>query len=435
MLSPYYGEYLISPVPLELSLNYCSHACPYCFANLVARKRTTDMPQLQRLLQDYPNRKTLTAVLMQQGYPVCFSNHVDPFATSNARQSLPLIETFVGLGIPLQFQSRGGAMSDLTVVRQALDLLPNPTVWYVTIEMWDDARRKQLSPAAPSIPHRLELIELLRERGHHVVLGFNPAVPEWITRSEADLLLEAVAERGVSGVWTERLHFSYPQRDAMTPRERTAIGEPLIKRAMQRRTGAQDADLLCHVRESAAALGLAVYSIGQPDRSDFFAPYHAAYEHTFPVMQDFINACYDSGVAGQLLPFSTFADFFTGSVPTGTLPIDAYLGAVARNLWHTHKVPAQMTYRQLLAIIYKDMRVKSCPARLPAFAFAAVWDANAPEGWVQLIDAQGMPFLVFDPVGHKDFYCAVDVPLSDLGPLIKNETATNSITRARAISV
>lgn len=34
MLDVYYGEFLINPIPLELSLNYCSHKCAYCFANV-----------------------------------------------------------------------------------------------------------------------------------------------------------------------------------------------------------------------------------------------------------------------------------------------------------------------------------------------------------------------------------------------------------------
>jgi DNA repair photolyase len=58
LIEPYWGEFLISPIPLELSLNYCSHKCAYCFANLNDPKRTSDVKAIMRFLSDYLERET-----------------------------------------------------------------------------------------------------------------------------------------------------------------------------------------------------------------------------------------------------------------------------------------------------------------------------------------------------------------------------------------
>jgi len=38
----YTGELLKSPVPLHLDMNWCSHGCFYCFANLNRPNRRLD---------------------------------------------------------------------------------------------------------------------------------------------------------------------------------------------------------------------------------------------------------------------------------------------------------------------------------------------------------------------------------------------------------
>lgn len=60
-ISPYYGEFMVSPCPLELSFNYCSHGCVFCFANLNKPLRNFDAKAPARLIADYMNRSTLEA--------------------------------------------------------------------------------------------------------------------------------------------------------------------------------------------------------------------------------------------------------------------------------------------------------------------------------------------------------------------------------------
>lgn len=404
-LDSYMGEFLISPIPLEMSLHYCSYSCPFCFANLNLRTRRADVEALLRLLDDFERRETLVAHWLQGSYPICFSNRVDPFATSNIRDSLRLIEKLTERGIPLQFQTRGPHPRHAGAFASAFRMLPGPCVWYVTIEMWDEALRQQVEPGAPSIPARLELIEFLVGEGHPVVVGINPVVPEWLPEGDMARLVEALAARGVWGIWAERLHFSRRQAAAMTDRERRALGEGLIARVRSRVTPPGDRTALDRVRDLAQGVGLEIFSVGQPNRSDFFAPYHQLYR-TIPTMQDFINWCHDELAPGAWITWQQFSDFFVPHLPLGIWPIDAYLGATTHQLWRTHHVAPQMSYEELLRIVFVEPRYKLCPTRLPSFAYAGVWTG---EGWIRLTDPAGMPYLIWSPEGtHTDYYTEVE---------------------------
>ena len=66
-LDTYWGEFLTSPAPMELSLNYCSHGCEYCFANINTPDRKADVKAILRLLRDYPTRAPVVASLLRSG--------------------------------------------------------------------------------------------------------------------------------------------------------------------------------------------------------------------------------------------------------------------------------------------------------------------------------------------------------------------------------
>ena len=398
MLDVYYGEFLINPIPLELSLNYCSHKCAYCFANLNQPGRRLDAPKLMRFLAGYKNRQTLAAQLLQQGYPVVVSNRVDPFAASNFLQTLPILEVMTALDIPLQFQTKGGRG-----ITEALAFL-KPAVWYISVSTMNEELRRQIEPGAPAIESRFERMEQLTGLGHRVVLGLNPCVPEWLP--DPAPLLERAKICGVWGAWIERLHLNKDQAARLKPKEVEALTPAVIERAKKRRTAAPDEEIFHRARAIAQDIGLEVYSVGQPISSKFFAPYRDVYAQTFPVMQDFINLCYEAGYTlDDLITFEQFAAFMGQSLPMGKYSIAHYLGATARTLWRKYNIPAQMTYRQLLGIIWDQPSTKYGLARLPNFAYAALWEENPPgPGWVQLVDEAEMPYLVFSPYFKKFYY-------------------------------
>lgn len=142
-LGLYVGEFLISPIPLEISFNYCSHKCAVCFANLNKPERWFDAKTTMKTIQDaMSGNGRLVGELIRQGYPVLSSNRVDPFAISNYRQSLPVLQTLRDCGVPLSFQTRGGRGID-----DILRGLPKST-WYISINQDDDALRKKMEPGA-----------------------------------------------------------------------------------------------------------------------------------------------------------------------------------------------------------------------------------------------------------------------------------------------
>lgn len=397
MIDVFWGELLVSPTPLEMSLSFCSHHCAYCFSNLNDPKRTAKPKAIMSLLQNFRERKTLVARLLQEGYPVCVSNRTDPFATSNYQMAVPILKTMTELGIPVVIQTKGGKGID-----EVLDFLP-PSVWYISVSFWDDDLRRKIEPGAPTLDSRFELMRQLTQRGHHVTLGLNPIVPEWLANPTP--VLKAARDAGATGAWIETLHLNRDQEANLTDRERKVLTQPLIDRGKKRVKSSVDLGAFFQAREIAQRVGLETFSIGQPNRSEYFAPYRKCYPKTFPTMQDFINSCHDKvRPLYDVIPFSAFADFMAPDLPQGVLDIGHYIGATAHNVYQDMKISNLMTYRQLLEIIWKEKRTKQCPARMPCFAFAG---QEEDDGWIELTDDGELPYLVFSKQNLDGYYVEI----------------------------
>lgn len=392
MIDVYYGEFLTSPCPLELSFNACSHACVYCFANLNKPDRVFNAPATLRFLAKYHQRHTLAATLLQQGYPVVISNRCDPFAASNYRQALPILETMTALEIPMQFQTRGGYGIDT-----ALAYL-KPAVWYISIETDNPDLARRLSPGGPDLPARWALVEQLIGLGHGVVLGMNPCVPEWAPDPRA--ILRRAKRLGVEGVWFELLHLdSKRQTKRMTPDQRATLGPHIMRKATAIKHK-PDLPHLLNARDIALEEGLEIYSGGQPNKSAFFDIYRRYYEKTFPVLQDYINTLPDD--PNFPLEFDQFAAFMLKSLPTGEYQLAHYLGATGHDLWRRYTIPAKMTYKQLLSILWQEPSTRYSLVRSPAFAFALI---EHDGGLYQLTDEHGLPCLSYG--NHESYYHTV----------------------------
>lgn len=395
MIVPYFGEFLISPIPIELSLNYCSHGCAFCFANLNQPDRTAHMQRITNLLRDYRSRDTLEARLLSAGYPVLLSNKSDPFAHSNFQQPLPLLRTMTALEIPVSLQTRGGLGVD-----EALSFL-SPSVWYISINTASEDFRRQLEPGAPTLESRFRLMETLSEKGHRVVLGLNPLVPEWVP--DPTPILTRAKACGAEGVWIEVLHFNPKQVQNLSVKERKVLTEDIIARSRKRHCPAVCSQVLERARATALDLSLSIFSMGQPFASDFFTPWREMYRKTFPVLQDLVNWC----VAEQpeTLTFDELAARFVPGLPQGKLPLTHYIGAVAHNVLRTHRVPSLMTYRQLLSVVWQDPRIKFSPARMSCFAYAAEREGDE---WVEFVDGHDLRILAYCPHGTQDYYVEVE---------------------------
>lgn len=416
MITPFFGEFLANPIPLELSLGVCSFRCAYCFANLNQPHRRAQPGPIMRLLQEYPQRTTLTARLLQAGYPVLVANRDDAFAPSNWAQAEPILRTMTDLGIPLAFQTKGGPR-----VRQALAWL-KPACWYVSVAMLDDRLRARVEPQAPSISDRLALIAELRSAGHRVVVGVNPAVSEWLP--DAAPLVTALQQAGAEGLLVARLHLSYRQIDNLSARERAALSEPLLARARNRYPDAADWHVLARVYQAAAAVGLPVASLGLPAFTRFWQPYRELYPQTFPLLADLINYASQYWAAGELIKFSDFWALVGDRLPAGVFGIDAYLGATARQLWWERQIPPNMTFRDLLMIMWAEPKTRACPARLPLFAYLGQ-PAGKRGAWTQYLDeSDGLPLLVYTPQGCEKLWIDADSLPRYTDPETRADTAS-----------
>lgn len=388
-ITPYYGEFMVSPCPLELSFNYCSHGCVFCFANLNRPLRNFDAKATARLIADYMNRSTLEADLLKAGYPVLVSNKVDPFAHSNFKQAVPTIEALTNLGIPVSIQTRGGIG-----LEDVLSFLP-PSVWYISINTDNEDLRKTLEPGAPTIESRFQLIETLVARGHKAVVGLNPLVEEW--SGDVATLLQRIKTAGASGVWIELLHLSRDQKANLSAKGMAAIGEDRIRKASHLKPCVDDMRFFLDTRAEARFIGLDVFSIGQPEPSKFFDVWRAVYPKTFPAVQDFVNAAFASNQT--MFTFDEFLATLGGELPTEPKRMAHYIGATTHKLLTKWTLPKKMTYRQLLRFIWQEPKAKANPTKMQCFAFAGECaDAKANE-WYTLVDEADNPMILFDESG------------------------------------
>jgi len=416
-LSVYWGLFLNACAPLELSLNYCSHNCAYCFANLNSPDRTADVAQVMGLLANYQTKQTFAARLLREKYPVTISNHVDAFSESNWRLSLPLIEALTDQGIPIVFQTKGG-----TGDREAMKMTP-PSVWYISIETLDPAISKRIASGAPLPKERLKLIEDLRSHGHRVVVGINPAVEDWI--DDPKELCRQLKEAGCEATWIQPLHLSNNQIKNLGDRESAALGESVLGKARKMRRDVSNMRIYHACREASLEYGMDTYDLGQPQRSDFFKPYKETYKKTFPVLQDFINHCWDTGKgANDPIYFKEFADFVLPSLPEGVFPLRNHIGAVQfQYFWKEwdSKIPKNMDYRTLLQWCWEVNSIIYNPVNSHAFCWAAkkvdkfnpdthfspidpmtkIQKGKEDTIWELYTDDDGLPILLFRPSTEK----------------------------------
>lgn len=360
-IGEFFGEFLVSPIPMELGLNYCSHKCAYCFANLNQPGRTADAKALMSQLRNYHKQNNLTAHLLREKYPVLISNRVDPFAVSNYQLTLPVVETLTGLDVPVAFQTRGGKGID-----EALQILKGrKTLWYISICQTDDAIRKRVEPGGSPLHARWELIERLQAEGHNVVVGVNPLVPEWV---DLDALFNNLIEHNIKNVWIGRLHLNNKQRGGMSERELVAMGSDVMKRAAKK--GLTGIDLAIHneFMNIAAGYGIEVYHTGMSTPSRYFDIYHETYPgKTFPVMQDFINYIWQTKNDGDLVRFSEWRKFILPKLPKGDWALRGYITS-HYDIFKETKLPGKFSFGNVLDMFWNHVDMKKNLSVLPNFA-------------------------------------------------------------------
>lgn len=374
MIYPYVGDFLISPVPLQLSFNWCSHACSYCFANLNNPQRSFDLKEFQAQLKGIYTNNSLQSILLREKYPVLISNLVDPFATSNYGIAVPVIEMLTNMQIPVAIQTRGGRGID-----DVLSFLPK-SVWYVSIPMLNDEIRKKVEPAAPSIPSRFELIEKLKAKGHHVLVGINPTVSDWLPGNDGKELLERLKVLGVHGIWVAALHFNSRQMKVMPERDKARIGETVINKGLKNARDLQQNcfDFIQDLKDYAISIGLQVEGMYDGERNTFFEPFFDTYKKTFPTIHEFMNWCHDNKKENDPVYYEEFAAHMLNSFPIGKHNISPYMRCMSQKL--DDEIRSTDGYKQsfeyLLKLAWNDGRMKRTLERYWSFADSVNYDGE-----------------------------------------------------------
>lgn len=409
------GELFFHPIPLEVQLHRCSYGCAYCFATLNYRhaKRTAcNTSGLFNFLSEFQQRKTLAAYLLREGYPVTISNHTDPFCQTNRDTTRALLEVLQALQIPVSLQTKGGVSADM------LDLIA-PSVWYVTITSDDERVREGVEPHAPTFASRLELIDTLRSRGHEVMVGVNPFVPDWWRNLPASM--QELKRRGVYGVWMEVMHLNYRQRDQMTDREKDALGVAVMTEAMKRKHSPDLTKAFFQARETILSSGLEFGGGDLVDYRDsaYFAPYRKFYKKTYPNLQDFVNALYQQGRhPDNFLTEREYVDFFAERLPKGKWnEVSQVLGSTNHDLWWDAKVPNKLSYRELLSLIWRNPKTTFHPSKTGSFAIPFDESGKTSRYYAE---SNGVPLVVFCPEGNGQQYLPVDREKIDFWNMVKH---------------
>lgn len=411
-LGVYWGGFLYNGCsPTEVALNYCSHSCNFCFANLNKPDRTTNAVQIFNLLSELWQQKegkwkrtSYAAHLLREGYAVTISNHVDLLAASNWFQAKPLMVTLVEMGIPVTLLTRFGKSE---WVAELLDILEGkPTAFYCSITTLDEAIASRCEPGAPLPGERLEFIRQVIGRGHKVTVGINPIVPGWI--NDPAVFCSQLKAAGVWGVWLNKIHLSQRQIANMSDREKEAFGADNLAVALRPNKHPQVQETYDALKSAAKTAGLEVYTGQQGDRSDYFKWEKQLVPKSFPLMQDFVNWAHDNLKEGDAIYWETFRDFFVPQLPKGTWGLRDHLNAavVQQALYGLH-IPQRLTYEQLLWHCWRHKETLFCPANVDCFAWAAD-PIPGKSGWFDRIeDDDGNPILIFQP-GGTDGYAYTD---------------------------
>lgn len=357
MITPYYGEFLIIPMPLELSVNRCSNGCHYCFSNLNGYKAKRSIQSILNHLQKFPNRNDPASVLLKEKRPICLSNRTDPFALSNYRDTIKIVEICTALDIDIAYQTKGGKGIDEVLS------FAKPAIWYITICQDDDVLRKKIEPGTISIKERLKLIEKLVDHGHLVNVGINPFVPEWI--KDKKTLVKDIKTAGCYGITVEGFHFSHEQIRRMNVK---AVGEEIVARASKKKP--TDFELseykkLCDIIKS---VDLDLWSFYNWERSDFWEPYYDRY-NCFPILTNFTNYVFDNMQDGDIITFKEFKSVMTG-IPNRKFKIDSYIMSINR-AFKNENIPINGTGTELLKIFWSEPRLNTCPANHPCLSIVA----------------------------------------------------------------
>lgn len=249
-----------------------------------------------------------------------------------------------------------------------------------------DAR---LSVLRRQLAERFEQIELLQAAGHHVWAGVNPLVRDWIP--DVKSFAKRLRSAGIKHVWSEVLHLTMEQINRMNPREREAIGEPVLKAARQKNISKDainhEMDLIDACRDEGIEFGCKHW----PERTSCLEPYRQRYPKLFPTMTEFTNHSIDTMKPGDEITFDEWRDFMMLDLPE--IPrkreMASYIYSCNQKLGKENATNFGLDYSDVLRIVWCNREHKMNPSRSFAFKKVRIGDVGGKPLFKQ--DANGFP--------------------------------------------
>lgn len=370
-LRKYEGEFLISPVPVHLGLNYCSHSCFYCFANLNKPGRRGGWESVNAYLKRRASGKPPTNLLdwyLSKGYPILCANDSDPFAKSNGTAFRQCLNALHDAGCRFVFQTRGGD-GDIDL----LSRLSYRTMVYVSLTSDQDETVKRNEPGAPLYRHRLDLIAACKSAGHHVVVGLNPLVSQWW--SDFDGFVVRLLDLGVRHVWTGQLHLQYKQI-ANIPAGIKKRAESLISYARKKKK--PDQAQLDHRLAALKLAGINVFEAGFSVDGHFWEPYFdLAGFPFFPTLEEWTDRMKAVAAANDQRPvafsFEELCEWAEIGIPFRCSEFKDYLTGIGRSIRNAEGVVRAYGFRDVFSYLW---RVLDYPSPLFAQCFTMVTDGS-----------------------------------------------------------
>lgn len=353
-IRPYAGEYLVSPVALHMGLNWCTHACFYCFANLNRPERRADYAAINQFLGRYTRNapaRDIATHLALAGHPILASNDSDPFAASNGEQNLSLIEAMMDMGLRFSFQTRGGKGAEAMLAKHP------PTMVYISFTTDQPATGKQIEPGAPSHEQRKALAQAAKAAGHHVVAGINPFYPPWW--DDIDGFLAWLVDNGITHAWIGEPHLNYMQVRAMSDKTRARFADEITYFAAGHSRRAPSWPLLRQLCDEA---GINTFTGATSAHGHFWDPYFALGYPQWPTLEGWFDHLRAQGkaVAFTFDAFHQWADTTAGLQSAAFKEYLAGIGRSIRNvggdqrantmapvhdfLWRVHEFPTRLRH-------------------------------------------------------------------------------------------
>jgi DNA repair photolyase len=363
MITPFIGEFLINSAPLEYSGNSCSHSCIYCFANNRRSCRQENFKSTINNLKKYPQRKTYTAELLKEGYPIVISNRSDPFSKNNIEQTKSLFQYFKNMPNGLFIQTKGGKdiFEALEIIKEKKNI-----VFYISITTLNDELSKKIESGVPVTSERIKLAKELKKRGYEIIIAINPCVEQWINEKEIIKLASDFKKCGIIHFIFQPLHLRKDYENALKQISKLPNGDIIITNALNYHKAPRISQLYTQriVLRLINELKVNALWFGLPYPSDFFMDINKKLGRNYPSMYDFFNYC-----VKNKLDKIYFKDFYS-ALSKGNEKffekefngLSSYILRINRGVWKGNtKVQSIKTIKEVLNIFWNEKRLTPSP--------------------------------------------------------------------------